>query len=944
MESVKLDADLRDHEAIIRLTSAIDDNLINKCVIVIDELVSVYQYMKIAIEIASPGGSVTSLKYFLHAIGEWRRKGVQINTRALTSAASAAAQLLSVCDERRAAATTRLLYHNSRFQIGSDRVFEQTAEKAEVITDRLKAIDEDAIDELADRACRIPKDDWKNYLDGSHKFFDEVELEHAFCTRLFGVPLVRPLFYFLPEWNWDWDKGEVTPEGMEPGRREQWHLVPTTATDNNKGALGDVANVFEPREVYGYWVRGVCGKESDRIDKVWESVSEKQDSEFFNIYTLSEYTVEEGGKPIEEFRKRLQKRIEQDANASVSLREALSGPDDEYVRYNDEYAKELQKSVQVELAPYWSLKLLMKQILSDRGENNTEALKSRLRILYGNLCLMDTEISPAVAKALGLIDAVGDEEAYGRETDDENEYDRNQHDSSALQVKEWKRMYPNGIAWELLCRHTLILGETGSGKTKSGILPILRAVCGTACRKTDEHKPPVGCLLVIDPKEEICSSLERWADDNPNVEIKDLGPAEEGKPVPKWNLMADHPKFKDIRVDADFLGLGKDIITGIAGLVPEHPGNRLLGAGTNGGNEAFWHDMACDLGTLFIGMAIMLVAFGDKEGQIRCGDEDQNTWNGLKDVNESHPLKRSYQQVREGKKNVLALASAITDDYLLKYPKTMGFWKGGGSNHSGDFVDGPESEVYFSDSFKQLKQKYEHFRAYHTEETRTFVNMLASTRQVFLHVADGAFCEGVFFGVEPEWDKNGEAIKFDELVKTDRDKLTVLTYRPSLKREGEYLARSLKASFFSAVLNDSDRKNPEMKFKQLVGYVADEAHRFITNDPTHGEQSFLDTCRSFGGFCVLATQSVESMAYSLQGFDSKRASSALDVLLNNTATKVIFRSTGMDTQARSEKMSRLGTWGYVTERRPLSSLRPGECFASLADGRFVRKQIELRRE
>lgn len=42
----------------------------------------------------------------------------------------------------------------------------------------------------------------------------------------------------------------------------------------------------------------------------------------------------------------------------------------------------------------------------------------------------------------------------------------------------------------------------------------------------------------------------------------------------------------------------------------------------------------------------------------------------------------------------------------------------------------------------------------------------------------------------------------------------------------------------------------------LVGYVADECHGFATADEVHDEQSFLDTCRSFGTFCVLACQSV----------------------------------------------------------------------------------------
>ena len=56
---------------------------------------------------------------------------------------------------------------------------------------------------------------------------------------------------------------------------------------------------------------------------------------------------------------------------------------------------------------------------------------------------------------------------------------------------------------------------------------------------------------------------------------------------------------------------------------------------------------------------------------------------------------------------------------------------------------------------------------------------------------------------------------------------------------------ALKASFFEAVLAEPARVRAEPDLP-LVGYVADEFHRFVTSDAVHGEQSFLDTCRSHG--------------------------------------------------------------------------------------------------
>ena len=76
----------------------------------------------------------------------------------------------------------------------------------------------------------------------------------------------------------------------------------------------------------------------------------------------------------------------------------------------------------------------------------------------------------------------------------------------------------------------------------------------------------------------------------------------------------------------------------------------------------------------------------------------------------------------------------------------------------------------------------------------------------------------------------------------------------------------------------------------LVAYVADEVHRFVTSDVAHGEQSFMNSCRSFGAFCVLATQSCSSLRHAL-GESNGTGEHAVEMLLVNTATKLFFHST-----------------------------------------------------
>ena len=74
-----------------------------------------------------------------------------------------------------------------------------------------------------------------------------------------------------------------------------------------------------------------------------------------------------------------------------------------------------------------------------------------------------------------------------------------------FEVPEWRSAFPGGKVDERhLRRHTLILGETGSGKTRSAILPALAAAY---------RSPRVGVGLIIDPKRELGGFLQEWSAD-----------------------------------------------------------------------------------------------------------------------------------------------------------------------------------------------------------------------------------------------------------------------------------------------------------------------------------------------------------------------------------------------------------------------------------------------
>ena len=230
-----------------------------------------------------------------------------------------------------------------------------------------------------------------------------------------------------------------------------------------------------------------------------------------------------------------------------------------------------------------------------------------------------------------------------------------------------------------------------------------------------------------------------------------------------------------------------------------------------------------------------------------------------------------------------------------------------------------------------------------------YVGVYGYARTCFTDFADKTPAWTLYFGCEPYYRSVVEHGREDflpidfsrDVDETDPDRRSVYVFQPRLDQNEAIVAKALKAAFFEAVLANR-RRRQDGQSMPLVGYVADEFHRFITADMNHGEQSFLDTCRSFGAFCVLACQSIASMEHALAGTENNSTlnRAAVSILLNNTGNKLFFRSTD---RALFERVDQLcpggGALGKVTYVRPLSTLAPGECYASLSDGRFERRQL-----
>ncbi|PTN31767.1 TraM recognition domain-containing protein [Desulfonatronum sp. SC1] len=168
----------------------------------------------------------------------------------------------------------------------------------------------------------------------------------------------------------------------------------------------------------------------------------------------------------------------------------------------------------------------------------------------------------------------------------------------------------------------------------------------------------------------------------------------------------------------------------------------------------------------------------------------------------------------------------------------------------------------------------------------------------------------------------------------EEGKVLVVSLGPVATQTADVLGRSVKNKFFQLVQCRSNKQRP-------VAYICDEFQRFVTADPDSGEQSFLDRCRAHRVSCILATQSLASIKYALHGIPG--ADAAIDVMLNNTANKIYFRNTDVDTAKTMHALFPEPPIGdkSVTRVRPPSTLHPGEAYYLLSNGEWGRRQLPL---
>lgn len=475
-------------------------------------------------------------------------------------------------------------------------------------------------------------------------------------------------------------------------------------------------------------------------------------------------------------------------------------------------------------------------------------------------------------------------------------------DSPEFEIPEWSNLGYNKIPAPEMSRHFLILGETGSGKTKSAIIPLMKSILNTYVGL----KCP--SALIIDPKNELYDYIKqdhRVINYNKiSIEEKRVIDFFEGE---RENLNADIVKSKILQLfpqghdERNIFFLKQLELTLLAFLKIDFI---EYNAGGLDHLISFWNNFVEAAQTI----RKSFEEYDEEKKVVFRSAEQRNLWYAYEDIK----LKCGWSQGNY----FLRFLALINNVYALRY--LLIYWK----------TVRPECEI--TESYQQLNQLFD--MGVKGVEGQ-LAGVIGSVNNVLIKLTDQDLLSKVNFN---PFQPPSKLLSIQDVMESGN----WFVYAPTGNSEMEDLiARSIKAKFFDYTFKRKDKERP-------FAYICDEFQRFITNDRQSGEQSYLDRCRAFRVICVLATQSLASLIYTMQsaGFGAELSESSLNILLNNTGNKLFFRNTDLDT---IRKLANLIPQPYTNGKphvisvRPPSTLKPGECYYLLCNGRWGRAKVNI---
>ena len=870
---------------IVTFTGNVTESSIIDLVGAIDRLRSDYFYRRIELRIASPGGDVVALDYFIDALSNWKRQALTVITRALTTCSSAAAIMLSLGDRREASPSSILLYHYSRISV--EHRGPMTSDSAEEVSRRLKNVDDRMRTRLVDRVVA-------RGAPGDPGGADELkDIDKAALREIRIAWSARPgermsdeddeawLETWLEKTRWALDEKEL---------RGRWSWLYDVLLDEDKPVsaalavrLGLVDRLVEPAtqewnapimdsvsrwfEIPEWEAAYPGGKVDERYLKrhtlvLGETGSGKTRSAILPILAAAYRSPRVGVGLVIDPKHELDEVLQRWSSGKGE------GRSKRLVRMAaSEFAIDLMSSSK------WSIK---KMLASEEYWSAAQHILRRIatitdsnpaRILLGQSPTSPDSYWPQEGTAFAstvvavAIDLLMHPEIYARNGDSLEERDR-------IYAEAAGRMYTIGFR----------IGLYGHGR---------KARFDEAAAQAMEEANLPDLLYV------------------PTVEEMEQFSLSEG----------EKERRKQHRRGRAIMGLMEHVKNGE--LLPQE--RKILSS-----IEAVWIE----------------------------GEETESEF----DTTIRHIGRMLSDPTEVDVPNVFAVASMICEDLFPmmeanEYSEEIGISGDGGRRtplHALASMIQERAGGEFAHIGKQIK-KYADMRE---SADKQYAGVYGAGVTIWQEAASKEIRNTLYFGCEPV-NRNkaaGEELQFLEFTRDvdrqmkdlEQEPGVFYVYQPDLYGLDNLIAKAYKVLFFESVLGSGERARNGGEMP-LAAYIADEFQRFITADRVHGEQSFLDVCRSFGAFTVIACQSIASLHYALSSLesDTDKRKSAIDIICNNTATKIFFRTTDQDTSHRLGTICPQTVRGVlVTNVRPLSTLGVGECYASFPDGRFERIQLE----
>jgi hypothetical protein len=462
-----------------------------------------------------------------------------------------------------------------------------------------------------------------------------------------------------------------------------------------------------------------------------------------------------------------------------------------------------------------------------------------------------------------------------------------------FRIPGWKELLgpEECIAASEMARHFLITGETGSGKSASAVMRLLEGILrypeedlyrayakeeGERAEPEEELRPAV---LIVDPKQELGDVVKHEARGRRVIDVKFGGSG----PV-LYLFEGCVPDQLDPYEVVDLILQQSDFFT------QDQARTR----------EPAWNLQAAAIIRDFVSIDMWLA----RRGGI---DQVKALWEQVRTMLQKHDIYESF----------LSSLSYSPVNYFKPHNTLL--------NLSAGENDGLPLAAYLDASDKL------HVPGEMKARIVSLVGLYHSTRSGVLWMANGIladlssdeFCSCV--SVNPI-----EApLKVRLLsVKNALDRGDAVVYSPTTPSPiADMVGRCLKSKFFAFAFERENKVRPFF-------YVVDEAHRFITAGGQDGEQSLLDRCRAYRTGVVLATQSVASLAYRLETARNG-GSNALQIILNNCANALYFRTSDVQTQHHLREripQAPVHDRPHVIRVRPLTSLPRGSCYALRSDG------------